>query len=252
MKNLRLLLIILMIITGVFGISGCGSNDEGKGNPSGNDFTVETVEIQEEEEFLTINVKMPKLGGFPGADILNDEISTKMDAALAEVKDAASMLADDDRDIGAFLNSSYGYFNNGDIVSLWIYSDNYTGGAHGMYWIDSYTFNTSTGEVYSFRDLFIEDSGGVEFVENKILQAIEDPAEGYFEGAGETVKSYAGDFNYIIDGNTIIVYFPLYDISPYVAGIEEFPFDLDSLREYLKPEIINAMEGQEPADNPYL
>lgn len=245
-SQLLITLLIILCVTTVF--AGCGGSEDNEGTKTGSNFTIKPVIIEEDEEYLTVDIRMPQLSGFPGADLINEMIFENTEAALAEVKEAAEALAGNDRGIGASLNSDYDYFNNGDIVSLWIYSDNYTGGAHGMYWLDSYTFNTSNGELYSFRDLFIDNSGGAQFVENEILNRIKDPEKGYFDTAAETIASYGGDFKFLINGDRIIVYFPLYDISPYVAGIEDFAFSLEELESFLKPEIAEAMRGQEPVE----
>lgn len=83
------------------------------------------------------------------------------------------MMKENKMNFKATLNSDYQYSYNNDIASLWIYMDNFTGGAHGMYWLDSYTFNIDNGEIYSFKDLFIENSSGVSLVEGRILKEVE-------------------------------------------------------------------------------
>ncbi len=47
------------------------------------------------------------------------------------------------------------------------------------------------------------------------------------------------------NGDELVVYFPLYEIAPYVAGIQSFDFSSENLAGLLKPEIIEAMNGQE-------
>ncbi|MDD4583391.1 MAG: RsiV family protein, partial [Eubacteriales bacterium] len=91
----------------------------------------------------------------------------------------------------------------------------------------------------------------LENVVNKIIKEIEGN-DSYFETAVETVNSYGGNFNFLINGDQIIVYFPLYEIAPYAAGIQGFTFTLEELAQDLKPEITNAMEGQEPKEILYL
>ena len=243
--NMHYLFILLILLTAL-GLYGCGEDSITTGK-----LDIQSTFIQEEEEHLSINVEIPKLSGFPNAKELNQNITSKMEAAVAEVKDAAAMMSEQGSNFSATLHSNYQYFNNEDIASVWISWDNYTGGAHGLYWIDSYTFNTATGELYSFPQLFKEESRGLENVVNKIIKEIEGN-DSYFETAVETVNSYGGNFNFLINGDQIIVYFPLYEIAPYVAGIQGFTFTLEELAQDLKPEITNAMEGQEPKEILYL
>lgn len=239
--------VTLCIITVIFlstSLWGCAGNGYG---PSKNSFSIESAHINEEDEHLEINVEYPVMKGFPSAEGLNSEIKEKIDAAIKEVRDAAKEL-EGREGFSAFLNSHYQYFHNDDIVSLWINFDNYLGGAHGMYWIDSYAFNIKSGEQYRFPDLFISQDG-VEYVTEKILQKIKNQNSTYFDTAKETVLGYDENFNFIILGDSIEVYFPLYEIAPYVAGIQNFSFSRDELQGLLKPEIYDAMSG-EPMEMP--
>ena len=240
MKLHRWLLVLMIILIGTTGLMGCNDNPSGSNTGT---FSVESSYLQESGEHLNINAEYPILKGFPGADALNADIKEKVEAAAEEVRNAAREL-EGREGFSASLNSSYQYFHNKDIASLWINWDNYTGGAHGLYWLDSYTFNTNTGQIYTFPELFQDDSDGLEYVTHKILSEI---AEGdyYFENAADTVAGYNGNYHFLINGQNLIVYFPLYDIAPYVAGIQSFSFSLDDLGSMLKPEVYAAMEGQE-------
>ncbi len=241
MKLHRWLLVLMIILIGVAGLLGCDGNQSGSNTGT---FSVESSYIQESGEHLSINAEYPILKGFPGADQLNAEIKEKAETAAAEVRNAALDL-EGREGFSASLNSSYQYFHNKDIASLWMSWDNYTGGAHGLYWLDSYTFNTNTGQIYTFPELFQEDSDSMEYVNEKILSEI---AEGdyYFESAADTVAGYNGNYDFLINGENLIVYFSLYDIAPYVAGMQSFSFSVDELGSTLKPEIFAAMEGQDP------
>ncbi|NLY70698.1 MAG: DUF3298 and DUF4163 domain-containing protein, partial [Clostridiales bacterium] len=217
-----ILSIVLIISLAAFCLVGCGDGSSSK-------LKIKTEEITKSEDFLEIDMKIPSLSGFPGAEELNNAIDEKVRASIKEVEDAAAELERMNREgFKASLNANYQYFHNGDIVSLWIYMDNYTGGAHGMYWLDSYTFNVATGELYSFKDLFKEDSNGFDQIVAKIMKEVEDD-DIYFDTAKDTVASYEGNFNFLINGDELVVYFPLYDIAPYVAGIRSFTFELEHL-----------------------
>jgi hypothetical protein len=241
LRLFKLLSLVLLIALVALCFTSCGDDSNGKLN-------VETAEITKSDEYLEIDMKIPLLGGFPGAEELNKLIDERVSASIKEVEDAAAELERmNRRGFRASLNANYQYFYNDNIASLWIYMDNYTGGAHGMYWLDSYTFNVATGEIYSFKDLFIEDSHGFDQIVAKIMKEVEDD-DIYFDIAKETIASYQGNFNFLINGDELVVYFPLYDIAPYVAGIRSFTFELEHLLDYLKPEFIEAMQGQEAVD----
>lgn len=98
-------------------------------------------------DFLEIDLSIPVLSGFDSAETINKEIAESIAAARAEVEDAASMMEPFQSQLKAGLHTNCLYSKNGDLVSLWMMFDNYTGGAHGLYWIEPYTFNTATGEI---------------------------------------------------------------------------------------------------------
>ncbi|GAB1476486.1 hypothetical protein MASR2M70_13200 [Bacillota bacterium] len=143
----KLVSVLVIVVIGLFGLWGCGGAGE---NGEGGTFYVESAYIKESGDHLSINAEYPVVKGFPGAEQINSEIKGKVDAAAQEVKDAALDLVNREG-FSATLNSGYGYFYNGDIASLWMDFDNYTGGAHGRYWLDSYTLNVRSGGATHFR-----------------------------------------------------------------------------------------------------
>ena len=250
-KMLRRVRVILLLIM-AFSVLGSGCE---KQQATKEAFEIKPTVIQEETKYLTIDVKSPELSGVPGIERINEEIQTKLNAAIAEVQDAAKAIEENPSfppNWMASLNGDYQYFHNGDVASVWTNFDNYLGGAHGMYWINSYTFNTENGEQYGFKDLFVDDIAGPLFVQQEILKGKEDPMRGYFDTAEETIASYNFEYPFLINGNELIVYFPLYEIAPYAAGMQAFAFPLDEISSYLKPDLVAAMQGQTPVDIPYL
>ncbi|HAF59609.1 MAG TPA: hypothetical protein DCK81_00475 [Clostridiales bacterium UBA9856] len=232
---------IMMISIVIAGCSSCSGRMPGS---KAGAFSIESSYIQESGEHLSINAEYPVLKGFPGADQLNAEIREKVEAAATEVRNAALELEGREGFV-ASLNSNYQYFHNKNLASLWMNWDNYTGGAHGLYWMDSYTFNTDTDEIYTFPGLFLEGADGAEYVTNKILEEITG-GDYYFETAADKVIGYENDYPFFINGEELIVYFQLYELAPYVAGMQSFSFSVDELESFLKPEIAIAMEGKDP------
>lgn len=233
-----LVLLLLLILT------GCGGNEK----PVSSSFAIENQTIQESAESLEIDLNIPILSGFDSAGAINDEIAAGIAAARAEVEDAAALMGADQSHLKAGLHSGYLYSKNGDLVSLWMMVDNYTGGAHGMYWIEPYTFRVTDSERYDFIGLFREGNASAAFVTDQILNRIRENPELYFESAEETVKNYENQYSFYINGNQLVVMFSLYDIAPYAAGIQFFDFDAEELKDILKPEIYEAMKNAEQVD----
>lgn len=228
----------------LFGITGCAKADTN----SKESFSVAHETTAESDEYLEINLDLPALSGFETAPEINKMIAKSMDAAKKEVEEAAESMKEAGGGAAkAGLGSSFQYSQSGDIVSLWIMWSNYTGGAHGLYWIEPYTFNISTNEIYQFQSLF-QKGKDLSMITDKILSEITESQDYYFPEAKETVKNYKGGYPFYINGNKITVFFSLYEIAPYAAGIRYFEFDAEELKELLKPEIYNAIKDTEPVE----
>jgi len=120
----------------------------------------------------------------------------------------------------------------------------YSGGAHGTSFIDSFTTNTKTGEIYTFSSLFNQKSSYKKVVVNKINSMIDKQKDLYFENAKKTVANKNTDFEFYVDGGNLVIYFSLYDLRPYAGGIPKFTIAAKDLKGLLKDEgftrIINA------------
>lgn len=241
-KIFNIFVIVLFIITLSIGFAGCVKK-ESKAEKS---FSIQHELSRESDDYLEINLDLPVVSGFEAAAKLNEEISTSVAAAKSEVKDAADALKAEGSQAIAGLGSNFLYSKNGDIVSIWIMMNNYTGGAHGLYWLNTYTFNTKTNEIYTFDNLFKEGEDYTTVIRNKIISEIKKAPDYYFPGAVDTIASYSGEFPFFINGNKIIVYFGLYDISPYAVGIRYFEFDADEINYLLKPEIYEIIKDATP------
>ncbi|MDD3168342.1 MAG: hypothetical protein PHC91_02620 [Eubacteriales bacterium] len=55
--------------------------------------------------------------------------------------------------------------------------DNYTGGAHGIFWIEPYTFRITDSERYDFIGLFREGNASAAWITDKILNTIREKPE---------------------------------------------------------------------------
>ncbi len=239
-RYIGILLIFLMLI----GFSGCVENDK----PVATSFSIEGQSTEKSTDFLELDLSVPVLSGFDAAETINNQIEESISRAKAEVEEAASMMEEGGSGFKAGLHTNYLYSKSGDLVSIWLMMDNYLGGAHGLYWVEPYTFNTSTNEIYQFPDLFREGNASAAQVTERILDQINKRPEYYFSSATETIKTYQNDYQFYINGNHLVVFFPLYDIAPYAGGIQYFDFSAEELKSILKPAIYEAMKSAVPVD----
>ncbi|TGV31356.1 DUF3298/DUF4163 domain-containing protein [Mesorhizobium sp. M00.F.Ca.ET.186.01.1.1] len=100
--------------------------------------------------------------------------------------------------------------------------------AHGMTFLGSVTANTQTGKLYTLRDLFKPGSDYVTVLSENIKRQIKErdiPTLGNFT----TIKP---DQDFYLADKSIVIYFQLYEITPYYVGFPMFPisvYDLQSI-----------------------
>ncbi len=115
--------------------------------------------------------------------------------------------------------------NEDDILSLSLVLEYYGGGAHGITLTDALTFNTQTGQLYAFKDLFTPGSDYIQAVNTLINQQIAQ------RGLADMVDFISVDSSqpYYLADKTLVVYFNVYDIAAYAAGPQYFPIPLYQL-----------------------
>lgn len=118
--------------------------------------------------------------------------------------------------------------NDGIILSMTQNIQQFTGGAHGMYWRYGYNVDARSGEVLKLPDVFIPGSKWAEIL-NQRVRAREGLWLQDFKGVG-------AQSHFFLDDKGLTLYFQLYEIAPYVAGIIFFEFTYEELRDMLRPE----------------
>lgn len=124
--------------------------------------------------------------------------------------------------------------NERGILSLNLIVYSFTGGAHGMTIVKSLTFDTKTGSQYNMlKDLFKPGSEYEKKINQIIRQRIKDwdiqLLDPPFKGIHSNQDFYIADV-------TLVIYFQLYDISPYVSGFPYFPIPILDLAESIRSE----------------
>jgi len=114
-----------------------------------------------------------------------------------------------------------------DNCHLSLYSDfyEYTGGAHGMTYRTPQSWNLNNGKLLKMSDLFPRGENYRKNVLDRILAiADEQMAQDgiYFEDYRKLIVENFNEDNFYLDANNLIVYYGLYEIAPYAAGIIEF------------------------------
>ncbi|GAB6138048.1 DUF3298 and DUF4163 domain-containing protein [Halanaerobaculum tunisiense] len=118
------------------------------------------------------------------------------------------------------IDATYQIKNNQNrVLSLSLINYAYAGGAHGLTIVKSLNFDLDTGESYQLSELFKVDSNYKKRLSELIAQDIIErdiPTLDEFTGVRE-------DQDYYIADKTLVVYFQLYEITPYAYGFPCFP-----------------------------
>lgn len=122
--------------------------------------------------------------------------------------------------------------NERGVLSLNLIVYSYTGGAHGMTVVKSLTFDTKTGKQYELKELFKPGSNYEEAINKIIRQRIKDWNIQLLDPPFKGIRSNQ-DF-YIADV-TLVIYFQLYEITPYVSGFPYFPIPILDLADIIQP-----------------
>lgn len=122
--------------------------------------------------------------------------------------------------------------NQDDLLSLYLENYKYNfRAAHGLTIRKSLTMDTGTGRVYRLADLFLPGVNYVgrlsEIVQEQILER-DIPLIVEFTGISPNQAYY-------LTPTELVLYFQLYEIAPYSAGIVEFPIPYTQIGDILLP-----------------
>lgn len=121
--------------------------------------------------------------------------------------------------------------NERGILSLVI--GNYTfpyPAAHGLTILKSLTFDIQTGKLYTLGELFKPGSNYVKVLSDiiqKQIQARDIPLLGPF-------TEIAPNQDYYIADKSLVIYFQLYDFTPYVFGFPFFPISVYEIQDIIR------------------
>jgi len=105
------------------------------------------------------------------------------------------------------------------------------GAAHGLALQDSVTVNVQTGRNYLLSQLFKPGVDYITPISNEIKRQIKErdiPLIAEF-------TAIAPNQTYFLHEDNLVIYFAIYEYTPYYVGIPEFPIPIVSLRDLIGP-----------------
>ncbi len=217
---------------------------------------VETAKIEKVDGSCSIKIIYPVLSGFTSAKKINDILNNSNLDAIGYIRREQAYLDEYIKDMPpreqnyplASIDSLFDYNISGDILSFVTNTYWYTGGAHGMTTLESYTVNTKSGEIYSFNSLFNPNSNYKKVILDKIKKSIDKEKDLYFQEAKATVDEAKGNYKFYIDGNKLVIYFGVYELRPYAGGISRFSLTATELKGLLKDDVYKQMINAKPLE----
>ncbi|MCD1258659.1 DUF3298 and DUF4163 domain-containing protein [Paenibacillus athensensis] len=119
--------------------------------------------------------------------------------------------------------------NERQILSLSLINYAFSGGAHGLTLQSSLTFSTQTGHSYTLRELF---KPGADYVK-RLSDIVKAQLKARDIQTLESFKSIRPDQDFYIADKSLVLYFQLYEITPYVYGFPYFPISVYALQDIL-------------------
>jgi len=122
--------------------------------------------------------------------------------------------------------------NERGILSLSFINYAFSGGAHGLTIIRSLTFNIESGRLYELKDLFKPGASYVERLSEivqKQIVARDIPILDEFTGIKPDQDFYIAD-------KALVLYFQLYELTPYAYGFPYFPISVYDIQDIIDEE----------------
>ncbi len=213
-----------------------------------NAISVNTMTVSSETKALKKEIQYPVI-----SDLENKAIQDQINAAFKKLADQAEQQGVKNAadlapvliqypDMPGQCQTIFDYrinFNRNNLLSVVFLDYQYAGGAHGSTVQTSLTYDLKTGKAYSLRDLFIDQSGYVSLISQSVALQLKE--RDLTSGLFEPFTKISEDQSFYLSDNGIVIYFQQYEILPYVAGIQGFDIDYETLLKILiEPERLTA------------
>ncbi|WP_434799768.1 DUF3298 and DUF4163 domain-containing protein [Terrisporobacter vanillatitrophus] len=210
--------------------------------------SVNSEVLKKQNKYLKSTLEIPIINS--GNSKIDDKVNGKIKEDILNfyeqsLKEAQSFLEDFELDESNFVaDASYEVKKNtGNATSILIEYYKYSGGAHGYYEYVPYNIDLRNGDNLTLKDIFKTDVDYKEIIDKEIENQIKelgkkdkDLDKVYdFYGIKENQKFYLED-------EKIVIYFDLYDIAPYAAGIPQFPIIVDNIKNQIKEEYLEVVK----------
>jgi len=120
--------------------------------------------------------------------------------------------------------------NERGVLSLTLTVYSFTGGAHGLTITKSLTFDVKTGKQYELSELFKPDSDYVKILSDIIEKKIVEWDVPLLEDFTQIRR----DQDFYIADHSLVIYFQVYELTPYVYGFPYFPITIKDIESIIR------------------
>ncbi|MFC5452219.1 PdaC/SigV domain-containing protein [Paenibacillus aestuarii] len=181
-----------------------------------------------------ITIQYPQIEGWANAEasakineFLKAEVAKYQAAANDLLKETKSYVTPDMPELRFSFDVNYTVtYNQQNKLSLHFDTYQYTGGAHGMYDMASHTFDLSTGEELTLKQAALNDPNYKSIINDEIQKQIKERDYTLLT----PFVTINDDQRFYLKDNDIVVYFSLYEYTPYALGIPEFHIPVTSFK----------------------
>lgn len=215
--------------------------------------------IKYSNEYIDINIKLPKInvGNKITKKIMNDTIEKDIlklkDDIEKEARESYKTYKNKEEYRRYSFDSDFKVmYDKNNILSIVNTIYFYTGGAHGITIQQAYNFDTNTGKLAYLKDFFYEDENYRNVILNKVKKEINSNKELYYSGIENSINGIPIDQKFYLTENDIVVFYDVYDIAPYVAGIREFKIPYSKFNKGVKDKINVKVDNIMIKNNRYV
>ena len=190
--------------------------------------------IKNDYKYLKEDIKIPQLKSDlfkERADLINSNIKNDILPKVADAEKTAKEYFDNTGNVVIptfpfeIISNYIVNLNNAKLISIYNDYYEYLGGAHGNTIRTSYTVDKQNVRLLILQDLFSKNSNYKDIINKEIVRQINLEPDIYFN-SGKDFKGIKDNQDYYLNGENLIIYYQLYEIAPYVAGIREFKIPL--------------------------
>jgi len=134
--------------------------------------------------------------------------------------------------------------NDGVYLSVVCEMYEFTGGVHGNLALRSDTFLAATGERVGLYDLFaVGEAEYLPFLQEFLAAELSKQPDLYYENAPQQVAQLFDPAHFYLTDEGLTLYFQMYDVAPYAAGVPTFTLPYSELADLLRPEVYDALSA---------